>query len=425
MNYPYGLPVQVIVNINNSCGFMRLFPNIIYCGMRKLILISILLQFCILSGCSLFRMPPHEPTLKQMSAGQVYFYEWTDDLNYEGLEQAVEQSVRYYRRLPSTYNFYYGGLVYSPEEMLSSLYLFMDIVKNSHGSKRVRELREKFLFFESRNSDREAFFTGYYVPVLEGSLKPTGEFPEPLYETPDDLIKVDLGQFADKWKNERIVGRLEGQMLVPYDSREEIAYNQSLKDRARPIAYVNEIELFFLQIQGSGLIRLPDGSMKRVNYAQKNGHPYRSIGEILKGSIPRDEMSLQSIKEYLYANPDDVRDILSYNQSYIFFREVDEGPLGNIEVPLTPNRSVAMDRKVIPRGGLAFIETELPVLESGMITGWKTLKRFVLVQDTGGAIRNHGRVDVFFGHGKEAGMTAGHMKQKGRVFLIVARKEFL
>ena len=96
MNYPYRLPVQFIVNINNSCGFMRTFPNIIYSGMRKLILISVLLQFCILSGCSLFRMPPHEPTLKQMSAGQVYFYEWTDDLNYEGLEQAVEQSVRYY-----------------------------------------------------------------------------------------------------------------------------------------------------------------------------------------------------------------------------------------------------------------------------------------------------------------------------------------
>jgi membrane-bound lytic murein transglycosylase A len=360
-----------------------------------------------------------------MSAGQVYFYKWTDDLNYEGLEQAVEQSIRYYRRLPSTYNFHYGGLVYSPEEMVSSLDLFMDIVKNPQGNKRVRELREKFLFFESRNSDREAFFTGYYEPVLEGSLKPTEEFPEPLYETPDDLIKVDLGQFANKWKNERIVGRLEGQMLVPYDSREEIAYNQSLKDRARTIAYVNEIELFFLQIQGSGLIRLPDGNLKRVNYAQKNGHPYRSIGKILKDSIPPDEMSLQSIKAYLYANPDEVRDILSYNQSYIFFREVDEGPLGNIEVPLTPNRSVAMDKKVIPRGGLAFIETELPVLESGMITGWKTVKRFVLVQDTGGAIRNHGRVDVFFGHGKEAGMTAGHMKQKGRVFLIVARKEFL
>ncbi len=198
-----------------------------------------------------------------------------------------------------------------------------------------------------------------------------------------------------------------------------------MKDRAKPIAYVNEIELFFLQIQGSGLIKLPDGRVKRVNYAQKNGHPYRSIGKILKDKIPSDEISLQSIKKYLYANPDKVREILSYNQSYVFFREVEEGPLGYIEVPLTPNRSIAMDKRIIPRGGLAFIETQLPILIKGRIIGWKPVKRFVLVQDTGGAIRDHGRVDIFLGHGEDASLTAGHLKQKGRVFLLVARKEML
>jgi membrane-bound lytic murein transglycosylase A len=136
-------------------------------------------------------------------------------------------------------------------------------------------------------------------------------------------------------------------------------------------------------------------------------------------------MSLQSIREYLYANPDEVRNILSYNPSYTFFREVEEGPLGNIDVPLTPGRSIAMDSRIIPRGGLAFIDTELPVFDNDQIKEWKTVKRFVLVQDTGGAIRDHGRVDIFFGHGEKAALTAGHLKQRGRVFVIIARKAFL
>jgi membrane-bound lytic murein transglycosylase A len=212
---------------------------------------------------------------------------------------------------------------------------------------------------------------------------------------------------------------------VPYDSRDDIVYRKSLKGRADPIAYVNGIELFFLQIQGSGLIRLKDGTILRVNYAQKNGRPYRSIGSMLSDKIPEEKMSMQSIKGYLYGHPEEVRDILSYNQSYVFFRVTEEGPLGNIDVPLTPMRSLAMDNNEIPRGGLVYIQTDLPVIEEGRITGWKSVKRFGLVQDTGGAIRGHGRVDIFLGHGSEAEIAAGHLKQRGRIFLLVAKKEFL
>jgi membrane-bound lytic murein transglycosylase A len=188
---------------------------------------------------------------------------------------------------------------------------------------------------------------------------------------------------------------------------------------------VNEVELFFLQIQGSGIVRFPDGSVKRVNYDSQNGRPYRAIGQLLKDRIPEESMSLQALKEYLSAHPDEVRSILSYNESYVFFREVDEGPLGDIEVPLTPLRSIAMDRRNVPRGSLAFIETSVPVFDKGMQVGSKPIKRFVLVQDTGGAIRGHGRADIFFGHGTEAELVAGHLKSPGRVFLIIAKKEFL
>jgi membrane-bound lytic murein transglycosylase A len=136
-------------------------------------------------------------------------------------------------------------------------------------------------------------------------------------------------------------------------------------------------------------------------------------------------MSLQSIKSYLYDNPDEARGILSHNQSYVFFRETAEGPLGNIEVPLTPGRSIAMDSRIVPKGGLAYIETELPVFDNDRMVGWRTAGRFALVQDTGGAIRDHGRVDLFLGSSNEAELTAGHLKQGGRVFVLVARKEYL
>jgi membrane-bound lytic murein transglycosylase A len=395
--------------------------------MKKLtlILISFISFVFLLNGCALFIRPPFEPELDKLSYAQVYLHDWKDDMNYENLQEAAEQSISYYRKLSPEKIFRYGELSYSPEEMAASMELFMEIIKNPQDGERIKQIKEKFHFFESKNSEGEAFFTGYYEPVLEGSLMPEGKLSEPLFETPHDLIKVNLGQFSGELKNEWIVGRLKGDQLIPYDSRDEIVYEGSLQYRANPIAYVDEIELFFLQIQGSGLIRFPDGSLKRVNYAQKNGHPYMSIGQVLKEEIPQEEMSLQSIKAYLYANPDRVREIFSYNQSYTFFREVDEGPLGNIEVPLTPDRSIAMDNRVTPKGGLAFIETVLPVIKDGKLVDWEPVQRFVLIQDTGGAIREHGRVDLFLGHGEKAGLTAGHLKHAGRSFLIVARKKFI
>jgi membrane-bound lytic murein transglycosylase A len=376
-------------------------------------------------GCSLLVKPQPEPKLEKLSLQQVSDHDWTDDLEFRNIDRAVAQSIRYYEKLSPDKSFQYGELNYSSTEMIASLLLFMKVLENSDSKDRLNQLKEKFLFFESKNSDGEAFFTGYYVPLLEGSLVPSEEFTEPLYETPDDLIEVDLGDFSEQWEHEKIVGRLEDHKLVPYYSRDDIVHRKSLVGRAGPIAYVKEIELFFLQIQGSGLIRLQDGSTIRVNYAQKNGHPYRAIGRILSDKIPVEKMSLQAIKDYLYSHPEEVKDILNYNQSYVFFRKVEEGPLGNIEVPLTPLRSIAMDKRGIPKGGLAFIQTELPELEGEGITGWKPVRRFSLVQDTGGAIREHGRADIYLGHGEEAALIAGHLKQRGRIFLLVAKKEFL
>lgn len=387
--------------------------------------ISLFLLVSVWLGYSLFFKPLPEPSLQQLSLWQISSHDWSDDMNYNGIETAVERSISYYEQLPLDKDFYYREYVYSPEEMIASMKLFLNIIQNHRDNDLSNELKKRFLFFESRNTEGNAFFTGYYEPVIKGSLWPDKDFTEPLYETPDDIVEVDLGQFSENWINETIVGKLEGGRLVPYDNRDEIVYGLSLNGRARPIAYVSEIELFFLQIQGSGVIELRDGSLKRVNYDQKNGHPYNSIGSILRDKILPEEISLQSIKSYLYSNPDELRSILNYNQSYVFFREAENGPFGNIDLLLTPIRSIAMDKRIVPAGGLAFIETELPEFADGKVKDWKPVKRFALVQDTGGAIRDHGRVDIFFGQGKHAEMNAGHLKQNGRVFLLVARKEFL
>lgn len=389
-----------------------------------ILLVSCLVM--VLPGCDVLVRPPAEPRLQRMSDGEVLRYEWADDLYFEGFEQAAERSIKYYEKASAGGTvFRYNDLVYTAGEMAASHRLFLTLIRAFRGAGLAQELKEKFLIFESMNAGGSAFFTGYYEPFLQGSPVPTAEFPQPLYETPADLIAVDLGMFSSEWERQRIVGRLEGNRLVPYDSREEIVYGNSLENRARPLAYVGEIDLFFLQIQGSGLIGLPDGSVKRVNYAQKNGHPYVSIGNVLRNKIPPDRMSLQSIRAYLREHPEEVRSILSMNPSYTFFREVVEGPLGNIGVVLSPDRSIAMDSMLVPGGGLAFIETELPVFENGELSGWKPVRRFVLVQDTGGAIKGHGRVDMFFGHGPQEELAAGHMIRPGRVFLMAARKEYI
>lgn len=381
----------------------------------------------LLQGCTLFSQ---KSAFVPLDPEKIHEYLWQDDRNFEGLKDAITYSLAYYQRLSEQTTFNYAGIIYTAREMEASMQLFLDIIEKYDGERRISEIQRNFLFFESRNAEGAAFFTGYYEPLLQGSLEPTKEFPTPLYGIPDDLITVNLElfskEFSEEFKGRKIIGRLEENRLVPYDSREDIMYRSTLQDRVAPLVYVeNDIELFFLQIQGSGIVQLSDNTFKRVNYGAQNGHPYRAIGALLKDKIPPEEMSLQALKKYLYGHPDQERKILTYNPSYTFFREVDEGPLGNIEVPLTPGRSIAMDRNVIPRGGLAFIETSYPPMNDAEQQTSRPIKRFAVVQDTGGAIRGHGRADIFWGHGQEAERVAGHMKEQGRIFLLVAKKEVL
>ena len=182
------------------------------------------------------------------------------------------------------------------------------------------------------------------------------------------------------------------------------------------------MDIFFLHIQGSGKVYLDDGRAINVHYHTANGRPYRSIGKLLidDEKISREEMSMQKIREYLHTHPDELEAVLNHNPSYIFFKIEAEGPLGNINVKLTPGRSLALDYRIFPKGALVFAETQKPeVTGDGQIAAWGDCRRFMLHQDTGGAIRGAGRGDIFWGNGPYAEIAAGHLKHTGKLFFLV------
>ena len=258
--------------------------------------------------------------------------------------------------------------------------------------------------------------TGYYEPLLRGSRSQSKGFEQPVRGVPDDLLTIDLSSVFPELKDKRVRGRLEGNKVVPYWSRAEIAARGD-KLPSKTLLYVDDaVELFFLQVQGSGRVKLADGSMVRLNYGDQNGHPYQSIGRLLvdRGELKLEEASMQGIQAWARANPARLVDLLNANPSYVFFREMPnskDGPVGALGVPLTAERSIAVDPRSVPLGALVFLATTRP-------NSTQSMNRLVLAQDTGGAIKGAVRADFFWGFGKEAGEQAGRMKQSGRLWVL-------
>jgi membrane-bound lytic murein transglycosylase A len=269
--------------------------------------------------------------------------------------------------------------------------------------------------------EAEGLFTGYYEPLLRGAREPDAVHRYPLYRRPTDLVSVDLGQFDPELEGRRIGGRVEKGRLVPYADRAAIDRG-ALAGRQLEFLWVDDpVDRFFLEIQGSGQVRLPDGETIRVGYADQNGRPYRAIGKDLIeiGAIPREQMSMQAIRAWLAANPAEAPAMMARNPSYVFFGEAPpaSGPSGAQGVPLTPGRSLAVDRKYLPLGAPMWIDTMAPEPE-----GDRPLQRLVVAQDTGGAIRGAVRGDVFWGAGARAEHLAGHMKSPGRLYILLPRE---
>lgn len=259
----------------------------------------------------------------------------------------------------------------------------------------------------------DGLITGYYEPIYAGSLTRTAKASVPVYGVPDDMVSVQLDSLYPELKGKRLRGRVEGRVLKPYDDAARIATNGV---KAPVLAWLTSpMDLQFLQIQGSGRVQLADGRQLRIAYADQNGHPYRPIGRWLveQGELKQADVSMAAIRAWADAHPARVPELLASNPSYVFFTrgpDSDDGPRGSLNVPLTPGYSVAVDRNVVPLGSLLWLSTTRP--------DGTALVRPVAAQDTGGAITGEVRADLFWGTGDAAGELAGHMKQKGTIWML-------
>ncbi|WDU52065.1 murein transglycosylase A [Taylorella equigenitalis] len=271
--------------------------------------------------------------------------------------------------------------------------------------------------FTSKNTSKGTV-TGYYEPVVKGSRVYGGSYQWPMYSVPSDLITVDLGSVYPELTGKRVRGKIKGSKLVPYDTREQFTSRNS-KDQSKVIVYLDDpVEAFFLQVQGSGRVLLPDGKSLRLAYADHNGRPYSSIGKWLadKGELPISKASMQNIKAWAAHNPSRIPEMLNSNQALVFFREEPisdaiVGPKGAYGIPLIAKRAIAVDPTVVPLGSPVYLSTTMPASKSA-------LRRVVFAQDTGAAIKGIARADFYWGSGPEAGQLAGHMKQDGFMWIL-------
>ncbi|MBI3058287.1 MAG: MltA domain-containing protein [Deltaproteobacteria bacterium] len=353
---------------------------------------------------------------------------FNDDLDQDSLRRAIHRSLEFLAKLPPDRSVGEQPRKITAAEVKESLIAFLNLLDLwDQPDKLNEEIRSRFeLYPMSDAAEGEALFTGYYQPLIEGRLTETAEYRYPIYRRPDDLVEVEPGSILPELRGEKVVGRLEENRLVPYPSRYEIDALGRLKGKGYEIAWVKDpVELFFLHIQGSGIMRLEDGRQLQLNYAASNGRPYKSIGRLLVdgGKISEEEVSMQRLRRYLMEHPEERDAVFAQNESYVFFRLVTNGPLGSLEVPLTPGRSIATDSRLFPKGALAFVVSQKPILGvDGNLTGWQPFSRFVLNQDTGSAIRGPKRVDLYFGSGHEAGLAAGFMKSNGMIYFLIQKK---
>jgi membrane-bound lytic murein transglycosylase A len=283
----------------------------------------------------------------------------------------------------------------------------------------VRFFETNFTPYQVVNADGtdSGLVTGYYEPLLNGSRKRSARYHVPVFGVPDDMLVIDLGEVYPELKNMRLRGRVDGRRVVPYYNRAQIDSGAAPVTGKEIVWVEDSIELFFMQVQGSGRIKLDGKETIMLGYADQNGYPYRSIGRLLveRGDLPLEKASMQGIKAWAKQNPDKLQELLNYNASYVFFRELPRdlpGPLGALGIPLTARRSIAVDARYIPLGAPVFLATTMP-------NSRHPLNRLMIAQDTGGAIRGAVRADFFWGFGEEAATLAGRMRQSGKMWVML------
>lgn len=378
-----------------------------------------------------------------------------DDLPLITLKEGLEANVGFLKKQKTDKAFVFGPRVILQEHYIAALeYLIEALNQDASGQSFYQALQDNFEFFEVYGKEDwgEAFITSYYEPVIEGRVEMKAPYIQPLYHIPDDMVLVDMGEFADRFphwspfiegvseqksRGTSLRGRLvqgsgrPGSLsrVVPYYDRREIDEEKALRGKGLEIVYVDPMDAFFLQIQGSGTVRLASGKEFKVGYAAQNGHPYVPIGKFLFDVIPREEMSLQKIKQHMRSlSLSEQQKLMNENPSYVFFQKIKREPITYMGTEVIAGRTIATDYGFFPKGTLAFLEFEKPVFsdqESIEPVRWEKTARFVIDQDTGGAIRGPHRVDIFWGRGSEAEQVAGVMKNWGRLTYVVPKQEWV
>lgn len=352
--------------------------------------------------------------------------ELVDDGEWSSLELALERNRLWLATQPAEREFTYGSRTVRADQLSAAFEQVLAWLAEEPSPVELASRLESTFDVAVNVADGRSrmLVTGYYEPLIAGSLQRSDEYSVPVYGPPPDLFRIDLGDFGDQWAGKKVTGLLSGQRLLPYPDRREIRLSSRL--RGREIAWARDVvDLFFVEVQGSGALLLPDGRELRIGYAGANGRQYRSIGKLLieEGEIEREAMSMQALRAYLAAHPEQVERVLDHNESQVFFRRLNGPPLGSLGVAVTPGRSIAADHSLLPPGALGFLRTEVPgVGDDGATVAVGTLRRFVLNQDTGGAIRGAHRADFFWGRGDEAALRAGLMKQPGKLYVLIPKE---
>ena len=373
-------------------------------------IILLILLIMATAGCARRISQILTPTVEPLSRVEAADIDFADDLDIESLNLAVDRSISYYESAGRNNVYRVADRLINAAQMKESLLNFRNIIKeNSSIDDKKRRISREFDVYRAAGQDGSGgvLFTGYYVPRLAGSRTRTEKYKYPLYKPPPELISR---------KNS----------ISSYYSRKEIDAGGILQGKNLEIAWVADpVELFFLHIQGSGEIKLEDDTILTVSTWRTNGRPYRSVPRYMleKGIINGSSASNSSVKRFLKGkNEDDIYEILSYNERYIFFRFV-EKPTGSLGKPVTSGRTIATDPEIFPPGALAFIRLNKPAFDrqGNLINQRVPFSRFVLNQDKGAAIKGPGRVDLFCGFGEAAGIIAASLKEKGELYFLVAK----
>lgn len=353
-----------------------------------------------------------------------------DDLNLTGLTEALELQLGALKGSPDVV-MRFGAETITRAAYATALEDLLHLLRSSNTTAdKLEYIRAHFRFFELLGSDRsgQVLLTSYFEPVIPGGKHRSSKFSRALLAAPPDLVTIPLAQFSERFADEKpLKGRVHNSKVVPYFTREEIDGKFLLRGRDLELAWTDPIDGFFLQIQGSGTVTYPDGSEEHLVYADKNGHKYEAIGRFLKEQIAPEPVTMQRIERLLRSMSKEDRDaILFRNPSYVFFSKSSRRAITALGVPATPGRTIATDPRITPKGALAFLEFKRPHFSSATPTeenepAFTPAARFVVDQDTGGAITGAGRVDLFWGRGNEAKRSAGIIQHPARIVYLAPR----